>query len=126
MKRERIERLAIDCAARELNEDSEVLFKTYLTEHPDANKWALDIWDIYEKTKEAIDAEIMEIVAQEGSQITKKRLRDSSFPHSAIVGAVFRNNSVFIPVGTSQIEPNDKVIVFALPEAISKVEKIFS
>jgi len=77
-------------------------------------------------TLKEIDAEVMEIVAQNDSQITKKQLKDSGFPNSAIVGAIFRDNEVIIPVGTSHIEPNDRVIVFALPEAIPKVEKIFS
>jgi len=77
-------------------------------------------------TLREIDAEVMEIIAQKGSQITKKQLKDSGFPHSAMIGAIFRNNEVIIPIGTSRVEPNDKVIVFALPEAIPKVEKVFS
>ncbi len=76
-------------------------------------------------TLKEIDAEIMEIVAQEGSQITKKKLKDTGFPDSAIIGAIFRDNEVIIPVGTTQIKPGDQVNVFALPEAIQKVEKIF-
>jgi trk system potassium uptake protein TrkA len=76
-------------------------------------------------TLKEIDAEVMEIVAQEGSQITKKKLKDTGFPDSAIIGAIFRDNEVIIPVGTTQIKPGDQVNVFALPEAIQKVEKIF-
>jgi len=58
MKRDAIEKLAIDSAAGELNEDAEALFRTYLTEHPQANKWAEDMMRIYEKTQSAIDAKI--------------------------------------------------------------------
>lgn len=60
MKRERIERLAVDCAAGELNEDGQILFKMYLAEHPEENRWAEDIMRIYEKTKAAIDAKTMD------------------------------------------------------------------
>ena len=60
MERERIERLAVDCAAGELNEDGQVLFKMYLAEHPEENRWAEDIMRIYEKTKAAIDAKTMD------------------------------------------------------------------
>lgn len=60
MERERIERLAVDCAADELNEDGQVLFKMYLAEHPEENRWAEDIMRIYEKTKAAIDAKTMD------------------------------------------------------------------
>jgi len=54
MEREAIERLAIDSAAGELNEDAEALLRTYLAEHPQANKWAEDLRQIYNKTEAAI------------------------------------------------------------------------
>ena len=56
MDRERIERLAIDSAAGELNEDAEALFRSYLAEHPDANEWAMDMMGAYEMTETAIEA----------------------------------------------------------------------
>lgn len=54
MEREAIERLAIDSATGELNEDAEALFRTYLAEHPRSNKWAEDVRQIYDKTEAAI------------------------------------------------------------------------
>ncbi len=54
MKREIIERLAIDSAAGELNEDTETLFRTYLAEHPETNKWADEMLLIYGKTEAGI------------------------------------------------------------------------
>ena len=56
MDREQIERLAIDSAAGQLNEDAEALLKEYLAEHSQADKWFLDIGDIYGKTQAAFDA----------------------------------------------------------------------
>lgn len=56
MERERIEKLAIDSAAGELNEDAEALFRSYLTEHPEANEWAADMTGAYEMTEAAIEA----------------------------------------------------------------------
>lgn len=55
MKRETIERLAMDSAAGELSEDAEVLFASYLAEHPEAEEWALEITSIYEMTQAVID-----------------------------------------------------------------------
>ena len=43
----------------------------------------------------------------------------------AILGGITRNGSVFIPVGTSQIQAEDRVVIFAVPEAIHQVEKYF-
>ncbi|MHC4154929.1 MAG: hypothetical protein ACYST6_08420 [Planctomycetota bacterium] len=56
MERDTIERLAIDLAAGELNEDAEVLLRSYLAEHPEANKWAQAMLQAYEKTEAAIEA----------------------------------------------------------------------
>ena len=56
MERERIERLAMDSAAGELNEDAEFLFRSYLAEHPEAGEWATDMTGAYEMTEAAIDA----------------------------------------------------------------------
>ena len=54
MKRETIERLAIDVAAGELNEDAEALLNAYLAEHPQARQWAEQMLTTYESTQEAI------------------------------------------------------------------------
>jgi hypothetical protein len=54
MKRETIERLAIDSAAGELNEDAEVLFQTYLASNPQARQWADNIRQIFDETQAAI------------------------------------------------------------------------
>jgi len=72
-----------------------------------------------------LDAEIMEIVPQPNSKITKKPLKDCHFPHYAIAGAIRRDASVLIPTGDIQIEEGDRVVVISLPRAISEVEKLF-
>lgn len=56
MKREAIERLAIDSAAGELNEDIQALFDAYLAEHPQAGQWAEEIAGVYKETEAAIEA----------------------------------------------------------------------
>jgi len=71
------------------------------------------------------DAEVMEIIAQEDSKITKAPLKEIDFPREAIVGGVIRGKSGFIARGNTIIHPRDKVIVFTLPDVISKVEKLF-
>ena len=54
MEREAIERLSIDSAAGELNEDAEALLRTYLTDNPHADEWAENVLQIYDKTEAAI------------------------------------------------------------------------
>ena len=58
--------------------------------------------------------------------MTKKRLRDVKFPEGAIVGCIIHNGSVEIPIGDSQVNPQDRVVVFCLPKALKEVEKYFT
>ncbi len=74
---------------------------------------------------EGIDAEVLEYVARPNSIITRKKVKDIHFPKDAILGGVIRNGNSFIIVGNSQIQPNDRVVVFSLPSAVKKIEKYF-
>lgn len=76
-------------------------------------------------TLKGIDAEAIELVARERSKITKKPLRNINFPDGAIIGAVTRDSQVFVPVGETQIQAADKVVIFTLPKAVTNVEKMF-
>jgi trk system potassium uptake protein TrkA len=69
------------------------------------------------------NAEAIEAVALETSDLVGKPLREVHFPKDAIVGAVVRNSKVIIPDGSTVIQPGDHVIIFALTSAIPKVEK---
>lgn len=72
-----------------------------------------------------VDAEIIEFVITKNNQVTRKPLKELHFPKSALVGGVIRGEESVIPDGEFQLQMNDKVIVFAMPEAIAKVEKMF-
>ena len=71
------------------------------------------------------DAEVLEYTAAPGSRITKAILKDIDFPANAIIGGVIRGGDSFIAVGHTHIEPYDRVAVFALPEAVKEVDKMF-
>ncbi len=73
-----------------------------------------------------IDAEAIEFTVAEGSEITSKKLREIHFPKDAIIGTIFRGSDMILPRGDDQILSGDDVIVFALPSAIPKVEKLFA
>lgn len=73
-----------------------------------------------------IAAEAIELIPNVGSKITKKRLKDLKLPKEALLGAVMRDQDVFIPIGSTQIKAGDKVVLFALPSAIHDVEKMFN
>ena len=73
-----------------------------------------------------IEAEIIEIIPQVNSRITRKPLKNIRFPKYSIIGAVQRDGEVIVPVGDSKIRAGDRVVVFALPKAIGEVEKMFA
>ncbi|HSL89214.1 MAG TPA: TrkA C-terminal domain-containing protein, partial [Ignavibacteriaceae bacterium] len=72
-----------------------------------------------------IDAEVIEFIAQSGSDVTKKPIKDLGFPKDALIGGVVRGEDSFIATGTTEINSNDRVVVFCLPDAVKKVEKFF-
>lgn len=72
-----------------------------------------------------VDAEVIEFVVHKSNKLTRKKLRDLHFPEKAIVGGVIRGDKSLFPDGNFQLQINDKVIVFVLPEAIPQVEKLF-
>lgn len=73
----------------------------------------------------ASDAEVIEFIAKPDSKITKKPIRDLSFPSDAIIGGVIRDNQGLVATGDTQINEGDTVVVFALPSAIGKLDKFF-
>lgn len=77
------------------------------------------------KCLSGIDAEVMEFIAKPNSQITKKPLRKLKVPEGSLIGGIVRGNESHIATGDFQIEAGDHVVVFTLPQAIGKVEKLF-
>ena len=71
------------------------------------------------------DAEVLEYIVAPDSRITRKPLKDIGFPSGAIIGGVIRGAESFIAVGDTQIQPYDRVAVFALPEAVKEVDRFF-
>lgn len=74
---------------------------------------------------EGIDAELFEYEVHENSPVIRKKVKDLDFPKEAIMGGIIRGDESIIVVGDSQILPKDKVVIFSLPSAVKKLEKLF-
>ena len=70
------------------------------------------------------DAEAIELQVGLDSPALGKTLGELHLPHSMIVGGVLRANEAFVPLGDTSIQPGDRLIVIALPEAIPEVEQL--
>ena len=67
--------------------------------------------------------EAIETVAMETSEIAGKRIKDIKFPRDVIIGAVVKGEEAIVPEGDTMVEPGDKVVLFALSQSVSKIEK---
>lgn len=71
-------------------------------------------------------AEAIEAIALETSDIVSKPLKRISFPKGAIVAGIIRKDQIIIPSGDSVVEPGDRIIIFAHRRAIDGIEKILA
>jgi trk system potassium uptake protein TrkA len=71
------------------------------------------------------DIEAIELQVDGNSESVGQNLRQVKLPKTAIVGGILRDGKAFVPRGETVIEAGDRVVVVALPEAISTVEKLF-
>ena len=74
---------------------------------------------------QGIKAEVIELQAGEKSKVTNKTLRNLKLPDGSVIGGILRNGSTEIATGNSQIQPNDRVIIFCLPQAVEKMTNLF-
>ncbi len=68
------------------------------------------------------EAEALEVVALETSELVGKPLREVAF-RDAVIGAIVRGDEVIIPTGDDVIEVGDHVVIFALRSAIPSLER---
>ncbi len=73
-----------------------------------------------------VSAEALEFVARPGGKIVDRPLQDVRFPRGAMVGMIVRPNEIVVPEGDTQIQQGDHVVVFAVGEAVKKVQKLFA
>jgi len=69
------------------------------------------------------EAEVLEAVALETSDMVGKPIQQIRFPKGALVIAIIRGEEVIIPTGDSVIQPQDQIVILSTRQAIPKVEK---
>ncbi len=71
------------------------------------------------------EGEVIEAQVMATSPIAGKRLRDINFPQGSVVGAVLRGNDLHMPKGDLTIQVGDIMVIFAVFQAVKKVEQMF-
>ncbi|MBP5196981.1 MAG: Trk system potassium transporter TrkA [Bacteroidaceae bacterium] len=72
------------------------------------------------------NADVAEFIAQEGSEITKDKISEMSFPRGVTLGGLVRDG-VGLPIsGNTQIKAGDIVVVFSLAGLIQEMDHYFA
>ncbi|GMG83554.1 Trk system potassium transporter TrkA [Paralimibaculum aggregatum] len=71
------------------------------------------------------EGEVIEAQVMATSPIAGKRLRDINFPQGSVVGAVLRGEELLMPKGDLTIQVGDVMVIFAVFQAVRKVEQMF-
>jgi trk system potassium uptake protein TrkA len=77
-------------------------------------------------TLKDIDAEAIGFVVDLDSPVAGRPLAEIRFPEGSLVAAIVRGDQVIIPRGSDRLRAGDTAIVFALPEAVGSVVKLFN
>ena len=72
------------------------------------------------------DAEVLEFIVKPNSPATKAPIKELGLPKDVTIGGVVRGEKVFIASGNTEIAAYDRVVVFAMPSAISRVGYYFN
>ena len=57
------------------------------------------------------------------SPVAGKQLKDIRLPGKALVGVILRGDEAIVPRGNTEILDGDHIVLFALPESVSKLLK---
>lgn len=72
------------------------------------------------------DAEAIEIEVADGAPAVGQTLHDLKLPEGVVIGGISRNETTFVPDGSSVIREGDHIIYFALPGLIDESSALFS
>ena len=72
-----------------------------------------------------MDAELLEYVVNDESEVCNKTIKDLEFPRCAIIAGVIRESKGYIVLGDFKIISGDRIVVCCLKDSIQKVEKLF-
>jgi trk system potassium uptake protein TrkA len=72
------------------------------------------------------DIEVLELEVEEGSPADSALIRDLDLGREVLIGAIVRDGKVQIARGNTKFRYLDHVVVFARPQSVPKVKKLFS
>ncbi|UXN04449.1 MULTISPECIES: Trk system potassium transporter TrkA [unclassified Bartonella] len=70
-------------------------------------------------------AELLEVEAVETSPLVGKTIKELTLSNRLRIGAIYRKDEIIRPTGDLRLQPKDRIVIFALAEAVKEVEQMF-
>ena len=70
--------------------------------------------------------EIIEAEAIQTTSLVGTPLSEADLPEGVLVGAVVRGDEILVPRGSTVVNVNDRIVLFATADAVKQVEQMFS
>ncbi len=77
------------------------------------------------KVLKNLPGEFLDVVIHPGSNLSGQEIHALGMPKGAVIAAVLRDEDVLVPVGSLQLLPDDRLVIFALTDAMSKLKSFF-
>jgi len=72
------------------------------------------------------NAEVLELVLPQTAKVVGKKIAKAGFPKGMIIGALVRDEEMIIPHGETRLMSGDRLVVFALPEVSTRLNRFFA
>lgn len=72
-----------------------------------------------------LPGELLDVVITHGHRWTDKSIRSLRIPNGVMIATVLRDTQVLPPTGDLVLRAGDRLVLFTLPSAVSRVEEIF-
>jgi trk system potassium uptake protein len=72
-----------------------------------------------------LPGELLDVVVAESSRLAFKEICQIKMPRKAIIASVLRGEDVVPPTGGLQLVPQDRLLIFAHPDAVKKIQSMF-
>jgi len=72
-----------------------------------------------------LPGELLDVIIPEESKLCGRMIKEIRIPRSAIIATVLRDQEVVSATGDLQLAANDRLIIFAHPDAIKKIQSVF-
>ena len=72
-----------------------------------------------------VDSDVVELLASEGSKVTKHPVKELGLPFGVAIGGLVRNGEGILVNGNTQIQAGDSVMVFCHKNQLVKIERYF-